>query len=123
MKHSIFAIAASALIAAVPASASDERYEHHKGLPAETLQQAVANFSEYNTRLEVILAARVDDDAMHNVHELTYTLENALEKINKELAELADTLEELHQASERMDVEAVKKHGRAYLDVAREVIK
>lgn len=58
-------------VAARAAHASDERYEHYKGLPAETLQQAVANFSEYNTRLEAILAARVDDNAMHDVHELT----------------------------------------------------
>ncbi len=38
-------------------------------------------------------------------------------------AHLAETLEELHQASERMDAEAVKQHGRAYLDVAREIVK
>ncbi|HRQ56184.1 MAG TPA: hypothetical protein PLN31_02105 [Azoarcus taiwanensis] len=123
MKHSILAIAAAALIAAAPASATEERYEHHKGLPAESLSQAVANFSEYNTRLEAILVGQVDDNAMHDVHELTYTLENALEKINEELAELAETLEELHLASERMDGEAVKSHGRAYLEVAREVVK
>lgn len=123
MKQLIFALAASALIAAVPAGASGERYEHHKGLPADTLQQAVANFAEYNTRLEAILAAKVDDNAMHDVHELTYTLENALEKINEELAALAATLEELHLASERMDGDAVREHGQAYLGVAREVVK
>lgn len=123
MKRSVFAIAASAFIAVVPVNASEDRYEHHKGLPAETLQQAVANFSEYNARLEAILAGSLDDSAMHDVHELTYTLENALAKINAELAQLTDTLEELHQASERMDGATVSKHGRIYLDVAREVNK
>ncbi|HRQ58715.1 MAG TPA: hypothetical protein PLN31_14975 [Azoarcus taiwanensis] len=123
MKKSLTIIAVCALAHVMPAVADDARYEHHKGLPAETLQQAVANFSDYNHRLEAILAGAIDDNAMHDIHELTYTLENALEKINEEFAELAETLEELHQASERMDGDGVKKHGRAYLDVAREVVK
>ena len=122
MKSIVVAISTSLLALSAFASGAGN-YQHHEGKPAETLEQAVTNFSEYNHKLEAILNGAVSDNDMHDVHELTYTLENALEKINEELAELAETLEELHQASERMDREAVLEHGRKYLSVSREVVK
>lgn len=102
---------------------ADERPSHYQGQPANTLEQAVANFSEYNNRLADILAKKELTAAdMHQVHELTYTLENALEKIRDELDELEDVLEEVHEASEYADIKAVQKHGKAYLETARKVI-
>ncbi len=103
-------------------SASD-RVDHFQGKPAETLEEAVANFSQYNQRLEGLLSKNtLSQDDLFQIHELTYTLENALEKINAEFAELADTLEELHVASETGDADGAKRHGDAYLDTARKVI-
>jgi len=129
--HKVTTVKTSILVAvlcafgfATPALASDPKaYQHFEAKSSETLAEAVANFSEYNQKLEAVLAGDLTDAKMHEVHELTYTLENALEKITEELAQLADTLEELHQASEKMDGEGVGTHGRAYLSVAREVIK
>ena len=44
--------------------------------------QAVANFSEYNGKLEgLIQQEHLSPQDMHEVHMLTYTLENALAKI------------------------------------------
>lgn len=103
------------------AHASD--VEHFKGKPSDTLEQAVSNFSEYNNKLEKVLAGDMTPEAMNEVHELTYTLENALGKISEELREVADVLEEVHVASEHADGNAVKKHGQKYLEVSREVIK
>ncbi|WP_342343986.1 DUF6746 family protein [Aromatoleum bremense] len=40
-----------------------------------------------------MLKGNVSDAAMADVHELTYTLENALGKMNEELTKLAETLE------------------------------
>ncbi|TVQ71515.1 MAG: hypothetical protein EA373_04390 [Oceanospirillales bacterium] len=97
--------------------------EHFKGLPAETLEQAVANFSEHNQKLATVLAGEIDNQAMVEVHELTYTLENALEKIHAEVAELVDTLEDLHVASEKFDADDVKAQGDAYLSVATTIVK
>lgn len=97
--------------------------EHFKGLPAENLTQAVTNFAEYNQKLADVLAGDITNEAMVEVHELTYTLENALEKIHAEVTELVDTLEELHLASEAFDPEAVKLQGEAYLSVATEIVK
>ena len=110
MKKLIVAIAfaAAGLVSSpVAASGAAETVQHYKGKPAETLPQAVANFSEYNRKLKALLDGPVTDADMAEVHQLTYTLENALKKINEEMAELADTLEKVHQASEKLDRDAV----------------
>lgn len=102
---------------------ADDRPGHFKGLPANTLEEAVRNFSEYNHKLEAVL----DQDTLTSreifaIHELTYTLENALERINTELEALAETLEEVHVASETADTESVRSKGREYLSVSRKLI-
>lgn len=102
---------------------ADERPDHFKGLEAPDLQTAVANFSEYNTRLEEVLKGELTDMDLLKIHELTYTLENALEKIEDELEELAETLEEVHIASETFNRDALKKVAPVYLETARTVIK
>lgn len=106
------------------AARADERVDHFEGEPAETLEQAVANFSEYNARLADLMAQdelSAADLAM--IHELTYTLENALGKINTELTDLSDTLEALHLATEALDARAARAHGREYLGAAAQVIE
>ncbi|MFP5462724.1 MAG: DUF6746 family protein, partial [Gammaproteobacteria bacterium] len=63
------------------------------------------------------------DVAIAEIHQLTYTMENGLEKLRKELGALADTLEGLYKASEKMEREKVLRHGAEYLSVSRQVIK
>jgi response regulator of citrate/malate metabolism len=102
---------------------AEERYDHFKGVQMETLEDAVRNFSEYNSRLADIV--NTDQPTVSDivaVHELTYTLEKALEKINDELSELADRLEAVHKASERVDAAATVEEARAYLGIAQTVI-
>jgi hypothetical protein len=103
---------------------SSERPEHYKGKPANTLEQAVSNFKEYNAKLDTLVKQdKLSADDMILVHELTYTLENALAKINAEFSALADTLEIVHKASETHDEETVRKQGREYLKVSRKVVR
>ncbi|MCK0506521.1 DUF6746 family protein [Aromatoleum anaerobium] len=126
MKKPAVIAATVALLAFVPtafASGAGEPVRHYKGEPAKTLPEAVKNFSEYNAKLEAILKGNVSDAAMADVHELTYTLENALGKMNEELTKLAEKLEKLHQASEKLDREGVIQHGDEYLSVSRQVVK
>ncbi|KON81306.1 hypothetical protein PA01_06530 [Azoarcus sp. PA01] len=126
MKKPVVITAILAAIAFVPpafASGAAEPIRHYKGEPAKTLPEAVKTFSEYNAKLEAILKGDVSDAAIADVHELTYTLENALGKMNEELTKLAETLEKLHQASEKLDREAVIQHGDEYLSVSRQVVK
>jgi len=113
-------IATAALMFSLPAFA--EEYEHYKGEPAETLEQAVANFSEYNSRLDKALAGELSPEAMNEIHQLTYTLENALDKLNEEFDDLAERLELVHEASEHADPETVEREGSIYLEKSRKVI-
>ena len=114
-------LAASLIVAG--SAVAEESSGHFKGLAAPDLNTAVANFSEYNNRLEQVLAGELTDTDLVTVHELTYTLENALEKINIDLEELAQTLEKVHVASETFNRDALKDAGLAYLKPARTVFK
>ncbi|HSH30206.1 MAG TPA: DUF6746 family protein [Thiohalobacter sp.] len=103
---------------------ADDRPDHYEGEPAETLAQAVANFSEYNARLEAILArGELSSADLHEVHRISYTLENALHRLEEELEELAEVLEEVHVASENADAATVMSRGRLYLETSRQVIE
>jgi len=113
-------LVAAALMFSLPALAED--YEHYEGEPAETLEQAVTNFSKYNNKLDKMLAGELTPEAMNEIHQLTYTLENALGKLNEEFADLAERLELVHKASEHADPETVKFEGSVYLEKSRKVI-
>lgn len=92
-----------------------QRPDHFKGLEAPTLEVALANLTSYNEKLKQRLAGELTPVDMAAIHQLTYTLENALETISNEVKEIADLLEEVHIASETMDVETAKKSGARYL--------
>jgi hypothetical protein len=105
-------------------AAAEERLDHFIGKPSETLEAALSNFSEYNHKLSVILKQdKLSPVDMQNIHELTYTLENALEKINASMIELAALLEAVHVGSETGDTAAIQAEGARYLDRARQMIK
>lgn len=125
MKNHLQALAvAGALAVCSAALAGDEMPQHYEGKKAETLEEAVKNLSEYNDKLEKLVG---QDDLtaaeMEEVHKLTYTLENALNRINSDLFKLTKTLEDVHLASERRDAETVKNQGRSYLDTSRTVVE
>lgn len=104
--------------------ADTERPDHFKGEPADTLQQAVTNLSEYNARFDELLAEdELTPMDMHEVHQLTYTLENALQKIQAELTDAAEMLEEVHIASETGKPGVVAEKGQAYLQITRILVK
>lgn len=117
-------IAVVALSLSAASWAGSDRPAHAKGEPAETLQQAVSNMSEYNARLEALLARdELSPTDMHDVHMITYTLENALQKIQADLAETAEVLEQVHIASETDKPEVVKEKGQLYLQTTRTLVK
>lgn len=93
------------------------RPDHYEGEPAESMEQALANLGEYNARLQALLAE--DEVDLHTVHELSYTLENALHRIQAELEEAAVALEDVHVASEDADADTVKARGQAWLQATR----
>jgi len=122
MKISLKTLAASALIAlggAMPGMAGDE-VAHYEALPSETLAEAIENFVTYNRKMEEVLARdplTVQD--MEEVHQLTYTIEVALAKINEELGTLPVVLEEVHLSSEGDNPARLKGVAEVYLEQAR----
>ena len=122
MPNSIrFAVLAAALCLGFAAGAQEPRISHYSGEPADSMPQALANLAEYNARLKALLAE--DEVDLHTVHELTYTLENALQRIQSDLADAAEALEEVHLASEAADAETVKARGEDYLEVTRPLVE
>ena len=125
MHHSLKLFAVVVALGVSAASWADsDRPAHARGEPAETLQQAVTNLSEYNTRLEALLEqGELTATDMHEVHMLTYTLENALQKIQADLQETAAVLEEVHIASETDKPDVVREKGQVYLQSTRTLVK
>jgi len=106
------------------AVASDERYSHFQPVPSNSLEEAVANLGEYNRHLEAIVQQeQLSAMDVVNIHQLTYTLETALERLEEELETIADLLEEVHQASESADdLAALQRKGRVYLEAVRKLV-
>ena len=92
---------------------------HFSGKGADSIKEAFQHLEEGNEKLETYLEgdsiANVD---LAHIHELTYTLENALAKIQDSLNSMAATLEEVHLASEKGDADVVLQSGREYLSIA-----
>lgn len=124
MTRLIHALALTAVAAlAAPAIAEEEQAQHYAAKSSETLGEAVANFAEYNKKVAAVLEKEeltVSD--MEQIHQLTYTLEEALARINKRMKALPVTLEELHLASEAHNPDRVRGVGGVYLETAQTVI-
>ncbi len=107
---------------AMPAQAWAEEVDHYEGKKPESLEEAVALFKEYNAKFEAILSDRpLSDEQLAKVHRISYTMENALGKMNSEMLSLTQTLEKIHKASERGDTETVTGQGQSYLSTSRKL--
>ena len=102
-------------------SLAEDDYSHAKGLPADTLAQAVANYDLYNQKFAALLKQELTPESMHEIHMLSYTLENALETMAAELSQHRDDLERVHKASETMKADQIIKFGNKYLDTSSRI--
>lgn len=110
---------ACAILVAATALHAEERPSHYDPLPSETLAEAVENFVTYNRKMaEVMQRDPLSAEDMEAVHELTYTLEVALARINEEMAALPAILEEVHIASESDNAERLRGVAEVYLEQA-----
>ena len=120
-KLSAAALALFPVLIAPPALA--EQAQHYEGKEAETLSEAVQNLRAYNERLARLLDKQdLSAAQMEEVHRLTYTLENALRRINDEIGTIAGHLETVHLASERREADTLNSHGKLYLEQTRTLI-
>lgn len=122
MKTTLKTLAAAAAVAVAGAlpGIAEEAVSHYEPETSETLAQAMENFVTYNRRMEEVLAREpltVQD--MEEVHELTYTLEVALARINEELGALPTVLEEVHLSSEGDNPARLRGVAEVYLEQAK----
>ncbi|ADN76276.1 hypothetical protein Fbal_2073 [Ferrimonas balearica DSM 9799] len=97
------------------AIASSE-YQHFKAIPSETLTEAICNLQRHQPMLaELVNQPEMSAEDMVKIHELTYTLEMALQRIEVELEQAEEQLERVHVGSERMAKDDVKANASAYL--------
>jgi len=106
----------------MPVTAWAEEVDHYEGKKPESLEEAVALFKEYNAKFEEILSNRpLSDEQLAEIHRISYTMENALGKMNSEMLSLTQTLENIHKASEQGDGETVTGQGQSYLSTSRKL--
>ena len=112
---------AAGLALAGPALAAEDhddehaQQDHYSGKPARTLEQAVTNLREYSAQLESKMNGDLSAEDMHEIHKMSYTLENALARLGNELEDIQDNLESVHLASERQDRETIDEKGQLYM--------
>lgn len=97
---------------------ADDPVDHYSGEPSETLEQAVENFTEGTEQLRELLSGEVSEQDMADIHQLSYTLENAVAKLSEELEALGVALEDVHLASEDFDEGTVVDRGKVYMNIA-----
>lgn len=98
-------------------SQADDSPGHYSGKPAQTLEQARVLLLQHNQELSALLKAEsLSPVDLNTIHQLTYTLENALEKIANDVALAQTTLEALHKASETNAPQKVKALAKTYLE-------
>jgi len=105
-----------------PAAHSQDNDDHFEGMPSENLEEAIANLRTHTALLEARLAGELDQEAMMDIHEMSYTLENAVARLSAELDTLAVALEEVHLASEQWDDETVREQGAVFVNGVRVIL-
>lgn len=110
-------------IALVNSASADSDAQHFPAIESKSLVEAKCNLSAYQTKLSAILEkSEITPLDAVKVHELTYTLENALIKMQQDLAQMAVVLEEVHLASEKLDTDVIKKQGDVFLSSTNELL-
>ncbi|MCL7930624.1 DUF6746 family protein [Halomonas llamarensis] len=124
MKRIALVMLAGLLGSGMAVADQHERADHFEGKEAKTLEEAVTNFSEGNARLaELISADSISNEQMGEIHMVTYTIENALQKIDAEVEAMAVSLEEVHLGSETLDQERVATNGADFLEAAQTLVE
>ncbi len=103
---------------------ADNNYEHFPSIKSDDLKTGLCNLEKYNRKIQPLLtASKPSTEQMVQVHELTYTLENALVQLRKDIEKMAQDLEEVHLASERLDLQTISNKGKDYLEATGTLLK
>lgn len=114
MKKLLLTISTILLTQVQIANAADSN--HFPSLSATDIQTAFCNIQNYNKQLTAITSKeKLTALDMVKIHELTYTLENAVIFLKATLETVSVDLEEVHIASEKLDQTVIKASGQKYL--------
>lgn len=103
---------------------ADENYDHFPSLEAPNLTIALCNLGSFNQQLaDITSKPELTATDMVKIHELTYTLENAIARIREELTATAADLEKVHKASERLDGKTIATTGEKYLATTNQILR
>jgi site-specific recombinase len=119
----IILTAASLFVIVITNAIADEEYNHFPSLEAPNTTVALCNLASFNKKLKTIAdKEKLSAEDMVKVHELTYTLENAVMRLQQELEVIAIDLEKVHKASEVLDQGIIKASGKKYLRATTEIL-
>ena len=117
----LWAVCAVSFVFSSVAAADD--FQHYPAKPSPTVEAALCHLSSLNPVLSQLTSSeKVKLEDMVKIHELTYTLENALGTLQAALVETAERLEEVHKASERFDQKTVVEKSVEYRKLANQFI-
>ncbi|WP_395342300.1 DUF6746 family protein [Ningiella sp. W23] len=112
----LIAISSIAAIFFASPALADDTNQHFVPIDSPDLTAAICNAQAHNKKLAPLVAKEshtVED--LLEIHEITYTLENALMRIEKDLEKMKNDLEEIHLGSESMKADRISKFGAEYL--------
>lgn len=118
----ILRIAALSIFFSLSANAYSEDAKHFEGKKFDNITDAVAVLKDYNQRFEDKMNGELDALALHEIHELSYTMEDAVAFITSTLYTVAEELEAVHQATEHASPGTVRTSGAKYLELSRAII-
>ena len=122
MKKIVTGAMASLMFTATFAHA-DEKFSHFPSEESPNTVVALCNMAEFNKKLQAIVNKdAITPEDMVKVHELTYTLENAVMRLQKDLETIAVDLEKVHKASEHLDKKTIHRAGKDYLKATSELL-
>lgn len=98
------------------ASDNNKRPDHFKGLQPTSINEAQQTLTDYHKKLaQLTEKPHLALEDLGDIHIMTYTLENQLAYLMKDLKQTAAALEKLHQLSETTETEKARAQAIIYL--------
>ena len=95
---------------------ASERLDHFKGEQPKSMIEAYSILQTYNEKLEAIIAQEtLSASDLNDIHQITYSLENALQYIDANLRSTAEQLEVVHKLSETGQAVKTLEEAKKYL--------
>lgn len=97
--------------------------QHFASLSSPDIKTAKCNIKAYNEKLNALTTkSEISAIDMVKVHELTYTLEDALKRLVEDLSTAANELEKAHKASESLNDKTVRDASSVYSKLTNELL-